>query len=215
MLLRPIRLVPNLFRQQSAARRETFHRAKIRRRVATGRKLVMTALAGQKRPCSAFSKTAIRSAIDTLPVSIVVVSSPAGTVGSFDFQQRINYTQRVLKQRITSLANAITHQFEESAIHNILRGELGSLTGSAVADHQARSIWILATIGTTRIGGIDADEMATNVRHERSLSGNGPRIHVRFQKIRILLNELGNLVVASLTRIGGCTCERSDIGRQC
>src|SRR4051812_46192239 len=214
MLLGPISLVPNLLRQESAARRETLHRAKIRRWIATGRKLVMAALAGQKWPSPAFSKTMIRSAIDALPVTVVVVSSPARAVGSFDFQQCIDYTKRVLEQRISCLANAVTHQFEKSAIHNFLGGKLGGLARSAISDHQACSIRILATVRISRVGGIDADEMSTNVRDEGSLRGNGPRVHVRFQKIRVLLNELGNPVVAPLSRIGGCTCERSNIGRQ-
>ena len=54
-------------------------------RLAAGRKLVVAALAGQKRPGPALAKALVGPAIGTLSVTVVIISSPAWTIRRFDF----------------------------------------------------------------------------------------------------------------------------------
>ena len=109
-------------------------RLDIRPDVVARRQFIVRALTRQERPGTALTPAQKRSAVVPLSVAVVVVSSPAGTHGSFHLEGVIDDFQRIDNHRIVRSPDPVPHQLQKACIHYITRFEVGLSPGTAVVD---------------------------------------------------------------------------------
>ncbi len=99
-----------------------------------GGELVVGTLAREQRPGATLSPALVRTAVFPLAVAVVVVATPDGTGRSVDLENGIEYLERVDDERIVWASDAIPNEFEEAAIDDLTRFELGLFVGGAIGD---------------------------------------------------------------------------------
>ena len=84
-MLRQIVHVPKLFGDHSTLIGKILHRRDEWFWIATGSEFVMAAFAGQDRPAATDASSVISAAVIFLPVAIVIVTAPTGTLRQIMF----------------------------------------------------------------------------------------------------------------------------------
>jgi hypothetical protein len=81
----------------------------------------MTPFSSKQGPAAPFTGTDERSAVLTLPVSVVVVATPARAGWRIHFERGIHDANRLPDHGIVSRPNAVPDQFEETRINDLSR----------------------------------------------------------------------------------------------
>ena len=105
-------------------------------------------------------------AILSLPIAVMVVSSPARTEGRIHLEHRVHHAERILDQGIARLADAVADQFEEPRIHNLLGRKGGGRPGRLVSQLQDTVVSIFIGLGIVGVRGMNADEVAANAGNQ-------------------------------------------------
>src|SRR5262245_63730480 len=116
------RLIPELFREQANADRESLQCLQQRKGIMPGGEFVVCALTREERPRSADTPSSIRRSVGPLTVSIVVVPIPTWPRRHVDLQHGIDHLQRIDDYRIMRIPNSVPNELEEACIDDLLDG---------------------------------------------------------------------------------------------
>src|SRR5471032_2888853 len=115
----------------------------------------MAAFAGQNRPRTANARSVVGAAVRFLPVTIMIVATPARALRQIVFEHFINDRNGINNHWIIGRAHSESNQLEKIAADNISRGMLAA----AVGNMNNGSVGISRSIGLLRNGGGDAHIM--------------------------------------------------------
>ena len=83
----------NLLWQQTCRRSEAFHRSDKWLHVSSSGKFKMRPLSREQRPGSALAPSPVRTAIFSLPITVVIVTMPHRSRRGVRFQHRVDHFQ--------------------------------------------------------------------------------------------------------------------------
>src|SRR5207245_2971788 len=139
-----------------------------------------------------------RPAILPLAIAVVVIAMPAGTEWRIHFEHGVHDAQRVLDQRVVESPDPVTHQFEESRIHDVLRGELERIPRRAVPHLQEAGVRVLIGLRITGGDGGDADEMTGDALDEGAGVRDATDVPVTLEEVCALLQKSRRLMGARI-----------------
>lgn len=142
--------------------------------------------------------------------SIAVVAAPTRTYRRVDFQRGIDDGDGINDDGIVGAANAVAHEFEETSVHDLLRGIGVGTSRRLICQNQRADIRIFAPVDVR----IDSDVVPIDTGDERALGGDGPMVDVRFEKVRVVEDEGRGLGITGSGQEFGRTDKRGDLDRQ-
>ena len=209
--VRPVRLVPDLLRQQAGRGGEPFHGPEIRVRGPSRGQLVVPALPGEQRPRAPLPVPDERPAVLALPVPVVVVPPPARAVRRVHLEHGIDHAQGVLDDRIVRPPDPVPDKFQEPSVDDLLRREHPAEHPAMVGEPKNAGFGILVGARVADVAREDADVVPRDPGDERPLRGHRPRFDVTFEEVGILFEERGRRTVSPLAGEGGRADKRRDV----
>ena len=102
--------------------------------------------------------------------SIAVVAAPTRTYRRVDFQRGIDDSDGINDDGIVGAANAVAHEFEETSVHDLLRGIGVGTSRRLICQDQRADIRIFAPVDVR----IDSDVMTRESFNQFTLCCNHP-----------------------------------------
>jgi hypothetical protein len=143
----------------------------------------MTPFSSKQGPAAPFTGTDERSAVLTLPVSVVVVATPARAGWRIHFERGIHDANRLPDHGIVSRPNAVPDQFEETRINDLSRWISTIETLGSVVHGQGEASGIIHRQRIAGLKRIEPHIMSPHALKKRSLVCDRPGFDVGFRPI--------------------------------
>src|SRR5262249_51302675 len=122
--------------------------------------------------------------------------------------------ERILDEGIPWLADAVSDEFQEPCVHDLLRRVLGACSGGLILVSQNLAVGIFIGVGVMDIDWVNPDKVAWDSGHERPLGGHGPGFDVALQKVGVLPKVSRRCPIAAVGREGSGADQGGNVGGQ-
>ena len=177
----------------------------------SGGQLVVTSFPGEQRPSTTPPEAHKRAAIVALSISIVVVTAPARAKWRVHLQQGVNHLDGIHNDWVVGPANAMTHEFKKSRIHDIFSWKDTLCAGPPVRNRDVSLIRILLRSLIICALRKNAYVMAGNAREQSPLRCYRPALDMTLQKIGVFLQVFRRRLIASFAREACGTDQGRDV----